>query len=189
MRFDLQKIIYVPDKQMYTSDTLSRLVPKPTNSDVSLISEVEMNTFIGTVIDSLQVSDTKLQEIIEAQEDDEVCKRVKQYCLEGWPEKHAVPDAVKPHWRERGELTVVRNLIMKGMRILILSNLRLDVLDKIHQGHLGITKCQERTKQSVWWPGLSTQVQDMVQHCRTCAMHLVNKPEPLLPSQNNRGRP
>ena len=105
----------------------------------------------------------KLKEIIEAQEDDEVCKRVKQYCLEGWPVKHAVPDAVKPYWRERGELTVVQNLIMKGMRILIPSNLRLEVLDKIHQGHLGITKCRERAKQSVWWPGLSTQVQVMVQ--------------------------
>ena len=68
---------------------------------------------------------------------------------------------------------VIQNLIMKGMRILIPSNLRLDVLDKIHQGHLGITKCRERAKQSVWWPGLSTQVQDMVQSCRTCAMHLV----------------
>jgi hypothetical protein len=38
-----------------------------------------------------------------------------------------------------------------------------------------------RAKQSVWWPGLSTQIQDMVQHCRTCAMHMVNKPEPLFP--------
>ena len=68
------------------------------------------------------------------------------------------------------------------MRILIPLNLRLEVLDKIHQGHVGIMKCQERAKQSVWWPGLSTQVQDMVQSCRTRAMYLVNKPEPLLPT-------
>ena len=68
------------------------------------------------------------------------------------------------------------------MGILIPSNMRFDVLDKIHQGHLGITKCRERAKQSVWWPGLSTQIQDMVQNCRTCAMHLVNKPELLVPT-------
>ena len=116
-----------------------------------------MNAFIGTVIDPLPVSDMKLKEIIEAQEDDEVRKRIKQYCLEGWPGKHAVPDAVKSYWRERGELTVVQRLIMKGMRILIPSKMCLDVLDKIHQGHLGITKCRERAKQLVWWPGLSTK--------------------------------
>ena len=55
------------------------------NSD-PVIPEVEMNAFIGTVIDLLPVSDTKRKEIIEAQEDDEVCKRIKQYCLEGWPD-------------------------------------------------------------------------------------------------------
>ena len=146
MRFDLQKMFYVPDKKMYTSDALSRLVTKPVNSDDSLIPEAEINAFVGTVISSLPVSDMKPKEIIEAQENDEVCKRVKQYCLEGWLEKHAVQDAVKSYWREKGELTVVQNL-MKGMRILIPSNLRLEVLDKYHQGHLGITKWRERSKQ------------------------------------------
>ena len=60
--------------------------------------------------------------------------------------------------------------------------MRLDVLDKIHQGHLGISKCRERAKQSVWWPGLSNQIQYMVQSCRTCANHQVNRPEPLSPT-------
>ena len=115
------------------------LVTKPVNSDDSLIPEAEINAFVGTVISSLPVSDMKLTEIIEPQEDDEVCKRVKQYCVEGWPEKHAVADAVTPYWRERGELTVVQNLIMEGMRILIPSNLQLEVLDKIHQGHLELS--------------------------------------------------
>ena len=111
-----------------------------------------------------------------------MCKKVKQYCVEGWPDKHMVPDAVKSYWRERGELTVVQSLIMKGTRILIPSCMRLNILDKIHEGHLGITKCRERAKQSVWWPSLSTQIQDMVQHCRTCAMHMVKRPEPLFPT-------
>ena len=100
----------------------------------------------------------------------------------GWPDKRTVPDAVKPYWRERGEMTVVQGLIMKGTIILIPSHMRLDVLDKIHQGHLGISKCRERAKQSVWWPGLSNQIQYMVQSCRTCANHQVNRPEPLSPT-------
>ena len=61
---------------MYTTDALSRLVTKPANSEDSIIPEVEMKAFIATVINSLPVSDKKLKEIVEAQEDDEVCKPV-----------------------------------------------------------------------------------------------------------------
>jgi hypothetical protein len=66
-----------------------------------------MDAFFETIIDLLPVLDKKLKEIIEAQEEDEVCEKVKQYCLEGWPDKHVVPDAAKSYWREKGELTVV----------------------------------------------------------------------------------
>ena len=76
------------------------LVTKPVNSDDSLIPEAEINAFVGTVIRSLPVSDMKLTEIIEAQEDDEVCKRVKQYWLEGWQEN--------THTCRRGEILLER---------------------------------------------------------------------------------
>ena len=60
--------------------------------------------------------------------------------------------------------------------------MRLEMPDKIHQGHQGITKCRERAKQAVLWPGLSRHIQDMVESLRTCAKHPINKPEPLCPS-------
>ena len=59
--------------------------------------------------------------------------------------------------------------------------MRLDVLDKLHHGHLGITKCRERAKQSAWWPGISTQIQDLIKNCHTCARYYKNKPESLNP--------
>ena len=66
---------------------------------------------------------------------------------------------------------------MKSTRILIPSDMRLEVLDKIHQGHPGITKCRKRAKQAVWWPGLSRQIEDMVSSCRVCATHRMNRPK------------
>ena len=56
--------------------------------------------------------------------------------------------------------------------------MRLNVLDKIHPGHPEITKCRERAKQPSWWPGLSTQIQNMAQNLCTCALHVANKLEP-----------
>ena len=164
MRFDIKQMVHVPGKQMYTRDTLSRLIARQhyKQPEQSLIPDDDMTAFIGSIIDRLPVSDVKLKQIIEVQDDDEICKRIKQYCLEQWPDKHQLPSILKPYWNERGELSVNQNVILKSSRILIPSSVRLEVLDKIHQGHQGITKCRERAKKAVWWPGLSRQIQDMI---------------------------
>ena len=83
---------------------------------------------------------------------------------------------------ERASLTVVQNVLLKGSRIVIPSAMRLEVLDRIHEAHMGINKCRERAKQAVWWPGLSKQIQDMVENCKVCLKHKVNRPEPLSPT-------
>ena len=59
--------------------------------------------------------------------------------------------------------------------------MRLEVLDKIYQGHQGITKCRERAKQTIWWPGLR-RYEDMISSCKVCATYRINKPEPLCPT-------
>ena len=58
--------------------------------------------------------------------------------------------------------------------------MRLETLDKIYESHQGIAKCRERAKNSVRWPGLSREIQDLVQQCRVCALQRENKPEQLI---------
>ena len=181
MRFNIQEMNHVPGKEMYTSDMLSRQLPVE-SAEKSMVDDEEMVHFLESIIDSLPVSDVKLQQIIAAQAEDSVCSKIKEYILEGWPDKYKMPDALKPYWNFRGEFSVVRDLILKSSRILIPSSLRLEVLDKIHQGHQGIVKFRARAKQSVWWPGLSREIQDMIQGCRVCLEHKINPPEPLIPS-------
>ena len=148
---------------MYIADALSRLQtqhadPQPT------IADDEMTAHVASVITGPPAPDTRLQQIIEAQEEDHVCRQIKTYCSEGWPDKHSVNDAMIPYWSTRGELTVVQNILLKGTRIVIPSSMRLQILDKIHEGHQGIAKCRERAKSSVWWPRLSREISTAVQH-------------------------
>ena len=60
--------------------------------------------------------------------------------------------------------------------------MKLQVLDKIHEWHQGIVKCRERAKASVWWPGLSCEVHDMVEYCKVCAKYRQQRAEPLMPT-------
>ena len=180
MRFNIQEMIHVPGKNMYTSDTLSRMMTKETASkETSQFDENETEAFVCSIMDALPISDLKLQQLIEAQDQDEVCKQLRQYCYEGWPEKHLLPSPIHPYWSDRGQITVVQNVLLMRSRIVIPSSMRLEVLDKLHEGHQGISKCRERAKQTVWWPGLSKQIQDMIDNCRICLKHKVNRPEPL----------
>ena len=56
------------------------------------------------------------------------------------------------------------------------------MLDRIHTGHQGITKCCERARQSIWWPGLSKQLEEMVKCCTECCKTQTQRFEPLIPS-------
>ena len=82
------------------------------------------------------------------------------------------------YWQIQDELSVVHGLLLKAERIVIPTSLRLEMLDRIHEGHQGVTKC---TKPVLWWPGLSRQIEDLVKQCRKCTERRINKKEPMIP--------
>ena len=55
-------------------------------------------------------------------------------------------------------------------------------LEKLHEGHQGIQRCRLRAQESVWWPGISSQIKDKIQRCPTCAELAINPVEPMIPS-------
>ena len=123
------------------------------------------------MISELPASGKRLDEIRKRQREDDVCRQLMVYCRESWPDKRIFPGVLKAFCTKRGEITVVKGLLMKGSRLIIPSCMRLEILERIHEGYRGITKCRARANASVWWPDLSQQVEDMVHECRKCAEH------------------
>lgn len=90
-----------------------------------------------------------------------------------------------PYLPLSGELTVHEGLLLYGCRIVIPTSFRADILRKLHEGHLGITKCRERAKQSVWWPGLSMiwlHLTWLIKNCDICRCERTNFWEKLQPT-------
>ena len=71
----------------------------------------------------------------------------------------------QPYYSPRGHLSIHDRLITYDDRLIIPRCLRADVLQKIHEGHQGITKCRERV---CWWPKIGEEIVQIVQQCAYC---------------------
>ena len=111
-------------------------------SDIQFIEEVE--AFASSTMDQLPATAQGLQEIIEAQRNDELCMQVRGYCQVGWPAYMSHQPLARPYWHCGVHLAVIDDLLLYDERIVIPQALRLDILDCIHRGHLGIGKCHAR---------------------------------------------
>ena len=89
---------------------------------------------------------------------------------------------LRQYWESRSHLAIVDDILLYDERIVIPRAMRLDILDCIHHGHQGVTKCRARARTSVWWPGLSTMIEAMVAKCVTCAKDRPVSTEPLMSS-------
>ena len=88
---------------------------------------------------------------------------------------------LRPYWENRSHLTIVDDLLQYDDRILVPRSMRLQILDCIHTGHLGLTRCRSRARTSVWWPGPSTQIGELIIQCHTCAKEQPTPRELLIP--------
>ena len=56
-------------------------------------------------------------------------------------------------------------------------------MEQIHQAHLGISKCQYRARQCLYWPGINKDIKQLVEACATCQRHQPEEPrQPLKPT-------
>ncbi|XP_033098534.1 uncharacterized protein K02A2.6-like, partial [Anneissia japonica] len=179
MRYDYDPI-YVPGKDMHAADTLSR-APLESTENAKDALETQVEAYVNCVVGNLPASDKRLQQIRDATAADPVSRTLAKHVLDGWPDHKAdVPDAIKPFWSVRSDLSIAQGIIFKGDRLFIPSVLRPDIIEKIHEGHMGIVKCRERARSSVYWPGLSRQIEDIVNSCYMCAENKNVQREPLM---------
>ena len=174
--------IHQPGKMMVTSDTLSRS-PAACSQETSNLHE-DVRFHVSMVTSSWPVSDGKLRQIKEETQQDVSLRTAINYTVMGWPTyKQDVMLAARDLFDFRNELSLYDGLLLRGDKTVIPYSMRKEILDRIHDGHLGITKCRERANQGVWWPGLSKQIQDCVAMCKLCMQKKpAQQSEPLLPS-------
>ena len=89
--------------------------------------------------------------------------------------------SVKPYWSARHHLTVDRDIVLKGERIVVPKALRAQVLADLHAAHQGFVRSKSRARQTVYWPNITKDIEQHVRACDTCRLRLPSQPsEPPL---------
>ena len=132
----------------------------------------------------LNASPSKLERIRQESEHDPQMLMLKELIIQGWPKdiKQCLPP-VRSFWNFRDELSFIDGVIVKGMRIIVLMKFRPELLSLLHDdSHLGIDKCIQRAKGSVYWPNISEDIESIVNKCAKCLANChCNQQEPYIP--------
>ncbi|XP_060085463.1 uncharacterized protein K02A2.6-like [Ylistrum balloti] len=164
------------------ADTLSR-APLPTKADKKVQElQEEVRAHVSQVIAQLPATSGRLSQIQDQQQKDPTCSEIISYRLHGWPDRRTLSKSANLFWPMASELTVQQGLLMRNSRLVIPMALRREILSQIHEGHQGIVKCRRRASESVWWPGMSKDIGDLVKDCLHCAKHRTDKAEPMVSS-------
>ena len=94
--------------------------------------------------------------------------------------------ALKAHWLT---LKVENGLVLLGNRLIVPREMRPKILNDLHAAHQGIHRIQQRARRSVFWPGISNEIKQIVEACSACQEKLPSQPKEPLMSDAKPSRP
>ena len=160
---------YLPGLKNQLADCLSRVGGLQDSIKLPKLSVYQITS-------QLHARNENLQQLHEASQADDTLAILKYIIEKGWPSTvKELPSVIQPYWTFREELTIGDGLILKGTRIVVPSMKQAEILKLIHEGHLGLTKCKLRAKETVYWPGLNDQLEKLVLNCQLCLKYLQSK--------------
>ena len=124
---------------------------------------------VNLVTQSLRCTPDKMQWLQDLTSQDDNLVLLGEVLKQGWPQiiKDIPPD-LKPFWTFHEVITTADGLLLKGNRITVPEKARKEILEQIHHGHLGIQKCLQQAKATVYWPGLYDELKTLISNCIIC---------------------
>ncbi|XP_054281249.1 uncharacterized protein K02A2.6-like [Macrosteles quadrilineatus] len=178
MRYDY-RMTWTPGKDLAIADLLSRS-PIPADEDGELTEEVEAFVHEISLI-SINTTDENVTKVLHSQMRDPICAQLKLQILDEWPVKSSLRNEIQEYFNVKDELSCIDGLLLRGTRMIIPQELRAEMLERLHSGHLGITKTRKRALGTMWWPGISQEIERKIKSCPVCIQNSTNHSEPLIP--------
>ena len=105
--------------------------------------------------------------------------KLKGYISTGFPcdEKNLLTD-LHEFWLHKEMVSIESGLITCGNRIIVPREMRPEMLQCIHEGHQGKERCLLRARNTVFWPKMTYDIQQLIEKCMICQEY--GKSQPLI---------
>ena len=176
-RYNLE-VVYTQGKLLYLADTLSRafLFTNQVSGPQDGLEHISM-------VQYLPITEQRLQQIKEYTSSDEHLQQLRAVIMDGWPtEKKELPHQVASYFPYRDELSVQDGLVFRGERVVIPTDLRQTLKERVHSSHLGIEGCLRRARECLFWPNMNADLKEYISACSICRSHETSQQrETLMP--------
>ena len=177
------RITHVPggSNAMKVADALSRH-PVDSEQPNSSFSAVEEAARAHVIMQAEGIESITWRRVNEAAAVDEECVGLVRLIVDGFPtDKTLLPPNLQQYWTMKDDLYVIENVPFKGHKMLIPTDLRVQVLEGLHAANQGVTGMLSNARSRFFWPGLDAAVRQIRLQCRQCNQHAPSQPvEPMV---------
>ncbi|EGT56130.1 hypothetical protein CAEBREN_30260 [Caenorhabditis brenneri] len=161
------EISYVNTTKFAKADWLSRVIQEyPRNNDDVVIAEVDSDDFEDLNVDQLApVLEHDVR--VETSNDSELTEVVSLVIADSWKAKPK--SEIEKAWHHlKDRLKVIHGCLLLDDRVVVPRVLQAKVLKQLHEGHPGVVKMKHKARSFVYWKGLDSQIEKLVQRCDNC---------------------
>ena len=164
-------VIYKKGKDIPVADALSRVTPMNPEDNIQL-PIIAVNLITAHILMSTHPQNTfsrKLDQLRESTVQDNQLTKLSHYINTGFPcEKKNLLTDLQEYWNYRDTLSIKNGLLTCGSRIIVPHEMRAEMLQYIHEGHQGKERCLLRARNTVFWPKITYDIQELIERCIIC---------------------
>lgn len=101
--------------------------------------------------------------------------------MDGWPHKKQITKEIRPFYIRKNELSIDRECLFWGFRIIVPVSCKDQILSEIHKSHFGIVRMKEIARSYFWWPKLDRDIELVTQTCMICLQNSKTPPKTQKP--------
>ena len=163
-------------KDHVVPDAFSRApVDFPSEEDIEDVGDMEelvcahIRNLVSELDSQRSLNDPLLENLSACAATDQDYQALIDFVKQGCPIERKVTHPIfQQFYKMRYELSVDNGLILYQARIVVPNALRKQILQRLHESHQGIARTKKRARQTVFWPGISSDIKNTVDACEAC---------------------